>query len=267
MPTPIQPRWQELTGLNPDDEASLSRDEREEAISILVSEVQQLARVEFARTTKPRTPAWDPIDYICNHLQISRVKLSRYTVELTGLRAHEITDSIKAASLPEAVHAWLEEHFAAVAPDLRQQFAPEAAREPGTLQRAIKWVMKSVREARSGIFGAGWASKLGYANASRVRNACVHAHGISIGELEFRHVRTMVQKFLEALAADFIAMTTIDGMETKEARYEKEPSDRPRLGVIAGNMPGERLSIGGLTDEDMAAVNALLKERESVARK
>ena len=45
---PTVPRWQEITGLSPDLEPYMSRDERETAIRTLVEEVQRLATADFA---------------------------------------------------------------------------------------------------------------------------------------------------------------------------------------------------------------------------
>ena len=46
---PTVPAWQELTGLSPDLEPYMSRDERETAVRKLVHEVQRIATEDFAR--------------------------------------------------------------------------------------------------------------------------------------------------------------------------------------------------------------------------
>ena len=73
--------WQELSGLYPDIEPYMSRDERETAVRKLVQEVQRIATAEFERKVPvgERSYLYDPIFFICNTLGISRVNLSSYT--------------------------------------------------------------------------------------------------------------------------------------------------------------------------------------------
>ena len=196
------PKWQDLSGLDPELEDSMSRDERRDAIRTLVTEVERLARVEFQFAQEhpdpERTFMWDPLDYICNVLEISRVKLSRYTVELTGKRAHQINDAMKAISLPDALRGRLETHFAAMRPILESMYPFRAEPDSEQFKRCEKWVLKVVRDERSGASSVRWAIELGYANASRLKKACEFAHGFSVAELEQRIVRQLVQKFFES---------------------------------------------------------------------
>ncbi|HYF48085.1 MAG TPA: hypothetical protein VEJ63_01670 [Planctomycetota bacterium] len=201
------PKWQDLTGLDPELEADMDRDDRREAIRVLFREVERLARQEFdfARDnpSDERTFLWDPLDYICNVLEISRVKLSSYMRELTGMRAHEVTDRIKAADLPAKLRARLEKQFAALLPALEAIASPLHLREGvgggvgegDAFDRAFEFARERVREERKGPNAMRWAVELGYANPSRVHRACVLAHTTTIQALEEEILRTLVQKF------------------------------------------------------------------------
>src|SRR5687768_1568239 len=109
------PAWQKISGLNPETEQDLAPDQRDDCIRKLLVEVELLARIEFDRGDKvpkgERTLFWDPLARICALLSISRTKLSNYSRELTGMRAHELTDKIKAESLPDALAAYLQNLF------------------------------------------------------------------------------------------------------------------------------------------------------------
>src|SRR4051812_30384502 len=97
-----RPLWQKISGIDPASEDKLDSNARDAAIRKLVLEVERRATVEFERAdsglipAEERTVFWDPLARVCLQLGISRTKLSLYTRELTGMRAHEISDRILA---------------------------------------------------------------------------------------------------------------------------------------------------------------------------
>jgi hypothetical protein len=198
-----QPAWQKISGLNPATEQDLPADQRDAGIRKLVAEVDRIARAEFARGDSvpkgERTLFWDPLARICALLAISRTKLSAYSRELTGMRAHEITDRIKAESLPAQLSAWierlLEPQFISL---LRQQ--TKLMRETSRLNPDVENFFRNfVKAQRSGLARASFAASLGYANPSRLNRACLLAHGMSLDELEAKLLDPIVQKFSDKL--------------------------------------------------------------------
>ncbi|HYF50057.1 MAG TPA: hypothetical protein VEJ63_11660 [Planctomycetota bacterium] len=291
MTTPtLPPRWQELFGLEPHIEAAMDRDERREALNQLVDEVERLARQEFAHAAQHPDPRrsfmWDPLDHICNVLEISRVKLSRYTLEVTGLRAHEITDRIKAAALPEILRTHYEKQFAALVPILETMFpllpaltpVPSPTRgEGGTpddgddaaFEHALAWTEKAFRESRTGQARIIFAIQLGYANPSRLFKACQFAHGTTIPALEEECARTLVQKFFEGRKAaegsrkDAKAQRTEKGSREEETAVAQAVLPSPLLGEgpgVRGNAGPDASAERGakVCDRDLEALKAEL---------
>jgi hypothetical protein len=264
--TTTTPRWQIITGITPDNEADMPCAEYIDRMRKLIKEVERLADDEFCRAAddkdSQRTVFWDPIDFICNHLEISRVHLSRITLELTGLRAHEITDRLKGRVLPLVVKMWVDKKFSGMQEALNRIFPPEEAAKPEALHRCVKMVTRALREERSGNFATSWACELGFANPSRAKNACKHAHQVSIGELEERHVRTLVQKFLEPQIAAASALPettkTQSHEDSKKEEKQQQPAAQPidRLKALQKEMGLEE----NLSPEDEAALNQILKE-------
>ena len=198
------PLWQKLTGLTPDREAKMTPDERDAAIRLLVKDVDQRARAEFERgRTAPageRTVFWEPLERICLQLQISRTKLSSYSRELTGMRAHEICDRIKAADLARIVQIYINETLAKEVRILHNTPAAQLRKQEFRV-KAIAQFRRFLKQQRSGDQRARWALQLGFPNANRLRRACLLAHGMSIEQLENQIMTTMVQKFCDELIA------------------------------------------------------------------
>jgi hypothetical protein len=197
------PLWQKLTGLTPDREQKMSADERDAAIRILVKDVDQRARVEFERgkaaPAGERTVFWEPLERICLQLQISRTKLSAYSRELTGMRAHEICDRIKAADLARAIQNYLIDTLAVESRRLHNTPAAQLRSEEFRI-KTVAYFRRYLKLQRQGEQRARWAVELGFPNANRLRRACILAHGMSIEELEHRILTTIVQKFCDDLA-------------------------------------------------------------------
>ena len=253
------PRWQDLTGLDPECKADMDRDERRDAIRVLFREVERLARQEFdfARDnpSDERTFLWDPLDYICNVVEISRVKLSSYMRELTGMRAHEVTDRIKAADLPAKLRARIEKQFAALLPTL-EAMASVAVDVEDAFDRAFEFACERVCEERKGANAMRWAVELGYANPSRVHRACVLAHTTTIQALEEEILRTLVQKFFEE--------RRIHRKDAKTQRMEEKKTTHEGAKVFAEKLEALKAELGmegELTQADRQALEAMLQER------
>ena len=201
------PEWQKISGLTPEREKNMSDNERDAAVRVLLKEVERIARDEFARgedaPAGERTVFWSPLEKICRKLEISRVKLSSFSRELTGMRAHEITDRIQAEKfLKKAmflrVEKWLKPELEKMRGTPRLARMKDAHHRNNMCKSFCKWV----KSMRSDVLRARWAAALGFANASRLARACLLAFGISIDELEGSMVYRLVQKFLDEAAGD-----------------------------------------------------------------
>jgi hypothetical protein len=213
------PKWQQLTGFTPETEANLDADIRDAGIRKLLNEVDRLARIEFARGDSApageRTLFWDPLARICNTLGISRTKLSCYSRELTGMRAHELTDRIKAESLPAAMLVILQAQFAAIVDPIREKIDSSSLHVPGYRETITQHIIQLIRAERRGPRNANFAARLGYANPSRLNRACLLAHHETLDGLEEKLSRPMVQKFLNELfaGAKAIAVERLDSRQ------------------------------------------------------
>jgi hypothetical protein len=200
-----KPLWQLISGIDPATEKDLTAEQRDTAIRKLIARTDEIIAAEHARSVPAgeRTVFWDPIERVCAMLEISRTKLSRYCFELTGLRAHERSDRVKAARLPGDLQAAVELFVASY---LETTVRPLLV----TFRRAVPeeiagWVWETasaVKAARSGPFAAGFAMDLGYANISRLKKACTAAHQVSLDEMELRIVTKLVQKFFDEMKID-----------------------------------------------------------------
>jgi hypothetical protein len=181
----------------------LSRTERNAALRKLVAEVTARATVEFADEDNgeipksERTIFWDPLQRICMQLGISRTKLSAYSRELTGMRAHEISDRILAKrKLKERLRARIEYYLRSEVEFLREEltrgeiFFEQLGGETRDLVRLLKSRRKFER-------AASFAVEMGFANFSRLNRACLLAFGKSLDQIEAELVCTHVQKFFE----------------------------------------------------------------------
>ncbi|HYG76259.1 MAG TPA: hypothetical protein VEK08_14740 [Planctomycetota bacterium] len=219
--TDTLPRWQQISGITPEREASMTDDERDAGVRALLKEVQRLARQEITRGEKApkgeRTVYWEPLERVCRILGLSRTKLSSFSRELTGLRAHEITDRIKAETLPALMHARLEKELQPLRSLIERKAERSRAQDPAYILKWVRYCLRIVRTARSGSARGRFALELGFPNPSRLQKACLLAQGMSIDELEDLILTDMVQKFLKGIAEP--ARTS----ETKPAANKGQP--------------------------------------------
>ncbi len=221
-----KPLWQQISGINPATEMNMGADARDAAIRKLVQEVEKRATVEFERGENGKIPEgersvfWDPLARICLVLGISRTKLSSYSRELTGLRAHEISDRIRARrSLAKRLLQYV---MTAIAPELekiRLRLPPTGRlREQHRIEtqmRLVEWMKLN----RKGQLRARFAAELGFANPSRLSRACLLAHGMSIEEMEGNLVCNLVQKFFDGL------LKTKDEPPRRQERQEQQEKE------------------------------------------
>jgi hypothetical protein len=187
--------------LTPEREEKMSADERDAAIRKLLAEVERHSRVEFERGAKTppgeRTVFWDPLVRVCKSLGISRTKLSGYSRELTGLRAHEVTDRIKAGKLRETMHVWVAGVLNTVLAAMEKTLDRSRLSDKAYRQACLRQCLDAVKHARSGAARGTWSYELGYPSPSQVSRACLLAHGMAIADVESALVQRIVQKFFD----------------------------------------------------------------------
>ncbi|HYF49180.1 MAG TPA: hypothetical protein VEJ63_07235 [Planctomycetota bacterium] len=234
-PQSALPLWQSISGLTPDNEIMMSPDERDAAIRKLLAEVERRAREEFIRALKApkgeKTQFWDPIVRVCSVLGISRVQLSRYTQELTGMRAHEVTDRIRAGGLPRQIRQYLEEALKVARSQIEESARTLGPGRESTLIVIHATLRKALKTERAAERGSHFAAQFGFANLSRMNRACKLGLGVSLDDLESRMLYDMVQKFLAEMAASGV----------KDPEPQKKSESVARQG-IRDQMSAARLS-------------------------
>jgi hypothetical protein len=254
------PLWQKITGFTKDNENALAPEQFNDGVRRLFREVERLAHDDFGRANVPageRSVYWDPVEHICRVLGLARTKLSRYMRELTGLRAHEVTDRIKASTLPQMVRERLERVLAPTFERLRANFARTRLELPDLQSRTFEVVMRNVRNMRSGENRMRWANELNFPNASRVARACVLAHNTSIDELENREARALVQKFLETLTP--AEPPRCEPRAEAETQPERQPEAQPASSIKERSTPRE-----GATHASAESTRELSPETQAI---
>jgi len=184
-----RPAWQEISGLAPEAEAKMTRQERRVAIRKLVRHVEKMARetlLEHASDPEreERTHLWDPIDMICVELGIVRRKLSAYSKELTGMAAHEIVDKIRAESVKAKMREDLGGFVKAYWPN-PGGFQRHNWKYSSSLRWEFYWTLRRSRDGTPDFEPAVVAMDYGFPNEARYRRACVLCYGKTPRQLAF----------------------------------------------------------------------------------
>jgi hypothetical protein len=215
-----QPAWQTLTGLTPEAEEKMSFEERDAAIRNLLADVERRAQAELDRADKcpenERTPYWDPVEAACQDLGISRVKLSKYARRLTGIRAQEIGDKLKARLVKPKLEAWIANQFKTwwevlgkrkvgqtfLSAREQERSSPQLSHDTFDLARKLgREFSDSLKFKKNRDAANRFALKLGFANITRLRKAVVLAFETTLDSLMTRSAYDMVQKCVDQIAA------------------------------------------------------------------
>jgi len=225
------PQWQLLTGLTPEAEEKMSPEARDAAIRKLLADVERRAQAELDRANNcpegERTPYWDPVEAACQDLGISRVKLSKYARRLTGVRAQEIGDKLKAklikpkleALVAEELDFWWRCFGLERCDSAHRMLYTEVKRN---VERDFRDYMKRrMRKDNAPLV----ALKLGFSNITRLRKACILAFGTTLDAVVKQIASDMVQKCLKQrerqLLEEFVARKE---KEKKEQAEKTQPS-------------------------------------------
>ncbi|HYF47813.1 MAG TPA: hypothetical protein VEJ63_00290 [Planctomycetota bacterium] len=242
------PQWQVLTGLTPEAEEKMSPEDRDAAIRKLLADVERRAQAELDRADKcpggERTPYWDPVEAACQDLGISRVKLSKYARRLTGIRAQEIGDKLKAKLVRPKIEAVVTEELDFWWKCFGLERCDSANRMLFTdVKRHVErdfreYMKKRMRKDNAPLF----ALKLGFSNITRLRKACILAFGTTLDALVRQIASDMVQKCLKQrerqLLEEFVAR------KEKEKKEQAEKANRS-----AGVPPASAVGKDGAEEE------------------
>ena len=216
------PVWRRVTGLVAEHEMRLRPSERRGALLRLARTVERMVRAEWKRVLEPetgrenrgdpfadderemrsggckfatRTEYWNPVSEICFYLEIAQTKLSELLKQVTGLRATDLSDCVRAeglrASLKEkmrkAARAWEQNQF------MTTDYRPLAKllAEEG---RAI--VLREYRASDEFLDRSELAKEFGLGSRARLYRAVRICEKMELDELE-REVALEV--FLEML--------------------------------------------------------------------
>jgi hypothetical protein len=201
--TQFIPKWQEISGLTPAAERSMSDKERDDALRALMREVTRLSREEFQREVPEgeRSFLWEPIERVCHKLGIARLRLTRFCRELTGMRAYEITDKIKAEPMGVRIIEWVRQIIKNLDKEMRAGATEFTVRDEPV---RVMWANRIVKELRKFRIERPqkWAALLAFPTIPRLRRGCMLAHHCTVEELELDMVRQLVQKFFDDLAEE-----------------------------------------------------------------
>ncbi|HYF49054.1 MAG TPA: hypothetical protein VEJ63_06595 [Planctomycetota bacterium] len=210
------PHWQLLTGLSPEAEEKMSPEARDAAIRKLLADVERRAQLELDRADKcpdgERTPYWDPVQAACQDLGISRVKLSKYARRLTGVRAQEIGDKLKAKLVKPKIEAWIAEQFKIwwevlgkrmvgqtfLSAQEQERSSPPLPFDSYDLARKLgREFSESLKFKNRRDAANRFAIKVGFANITRLRKAVVLAFGTTLESIMTKFAYDIVQKCVE----------------------------------------------------------------------
>ncbi|HYF50770.1 MAG TPA: hypothetical protein VEJ63_15255 [Planctomycetota bacterium] len=190
------PLWKILTGIPIVEDIPHAPRERRRAITILINCVEKLIRYEIEHAEpddvaiqnslsfhgtvnerlapsllrpKERTVYWDPIQSVCAALGLSRIALTRFSKELTGLAAHEIVDTIKVESVKPKLKEVLRPQLRAI---LQREHGEDWAEKAGDLRARDVWHKLKKERTEPEFNRVVFAQSLGFPNYNRYFRAC-----------------------------------------------------------------------------------------------
>jgi hypothetical protein len=236
MSTEHVPLWQQVSGLTPERELAMSDTERDEALSKLYEKFVSIARAQNENPRPERTLAWDAVARVCFRLEISRVQLSRYMSEFTGLRSTELCDFIKAETIQPAIEEFVERFFEAYVPMvLATRVTCKLFLDEGQAIREVEAAFRALKLERSGPMAARWAASLGFASAARVKKAFFMQHERSIDDVEFDMLRKLMIEYFKLLPTVVLPGDQVE--EEAEQLESTEPAEQPKADSTIAHRP------------------------------
>lgn len=169
----------------------------------------------------PRVRWWDPMRIVCEHFGLAYSALSRFSREVAGLSASDLTDRVKAEQVKtrmrEDVKAWVKAIYA----EERAKAESELPAARGIEATEKLWALVAIRRGRGKWSRSAWAVKFGYSSYTRFQRACLAQYGISPVELE----RVVLEEIVESLESEMaVSPVTEDVAAATETPETKEDS-------------------------------------------
>jgi len=229
------PLWRLVSGILPgNDLHAMHPNERAGRLTLLIRAVEKVIRYEwraFEKTRRegvasqvddPRVRWWDPMRLVSEHFGIAYSALSRFSREVAGLAASDLTDRVKAETMrtrmKEEVKAWVLAIHKENAKALEDVKADEKA--------DALWSLVAKKRGRGRWSRAAWAARFGYSSYTKFQRACLAEHGVSPVELE----RAVLEEVLESNALEL----KVEGTMTTGAVLERESRAGENSGEVGG---------------------------------
>jgi len=197
---PEYKHWQEISGLTPDAQKSMSRKERRAALKKLMRYVQAEIDVELKEAKEDpdgRSHCWTPIPAICARIGIAEVGLSRLSKEFSGLSASEMVDVVKAKGLKERLREWLRDAYNKVygpgGGDMTDFADAEHLIQFG-MWRRILTLRRLNPDHHKNVRAIEW----GFASFRRMTRACQEVYKKNVDQLEFEIIAEFAKYFYAA---------------------------------------------------------------------
>jgi hypothetical protein len=239
-----RPLWQRVSGLGSALEREMEPHLRRGCVLQLVKLFERVLRAEMQRgadaaVMEVRSVFWDPVSEICVYLGIAQEKLSRYCVELTGLRAREFSDKVRVEKLRPVLKAALGGVF--------QQYLSRAGKlERMELKRAglKNCVARMMRVIRTkGVpypTRQELALEVGLSSKQKLHRAVLASEGVALEMLEAELAEDVLREWL---ATDEVQSWTEDAFRAElEAELERRAAEmqiRRGRGMGGGEMRGD----------------------------
>ncbi len=191
------PKWMVASGMYP--EVALDLAERRKRVRIIHTTAvliirRELKRHEVDAFKAERSIFWDPVAEVCQAMEISQSKLSRFCKELTGNSLSQVIDSVRAEGLKRKLRAQIKGFL--VSGFRGFKVSGESKAQCACL--GTKWeVWEALKASRKWpeFSQNTWAQEVGFASYRRLYRACQVIYGMTPHQLELALIEERVSEF------------------------------------------------------------------------
>lgn len=213
------PFWQQITGLNAENEAGMNPNERAAGIALLIEKFEILIRYELrsmakrldeqreavmaqsrewtdrdadgnpvSRWARP-THLWDPVRTICVEFGIAPRRLSSFCREVTGMSIWQLVDVVRAETVRKKMKAALVEFVRAWRVGKTAHFKIETEAEE--IFAALKASRRGPRFHRT-----SWAVSLGFCSYARMFQSLMLCYGKAPAQIEMELIEEILKEMV-----------------------------------------------------------------------
>ena len=192
------PKWMMVSGFF--DELHLDAAERRRRVRIIYTSAvliirRELKRHEVDEFRSERSVFWDPVSEVCQSMEISQSKLSRFCKELTGNSLIQVIDSVRAEGLKrklrDGIRTFLKDGFSgSQVVRLSGLAKTETSSAHGAClgtEKVDKWaVWEALKAGRKWpeFSQNTWAQEMGFSSYRRLYRACQVVYRMTPHQLE-----------------------------------------------------------------------------------